>query len=189
MESMGQISLKGHLLIAMPGMMDPNFSQSVTLICEHNASGAMGVIVDRVNTGLYAGDIFSELHIPQDPLISRIPVYHGGPVHPDEIFVVHGPPFIWDGCLMVTPTIALSNTMDLLTAIAGGSGPKTYQIVLGCAGWGDGQLEAELRLNAWLTCPATQRLVFETPAEERWKTAMNKMGVDPDLLSNTPGHA
>lgn len=175
--------------MAMPGMMDFNFSQSLTLICEHNASGAMGVILDRVHIGLYASDIFEELNIPHEPLMSKIPIHHGGPVHVDEIFVVHGPPFFWEGCLMVTPSIALSNTMDLLTAIAGEAGPRAFQISLGCAGWGEGQLEAELRHNAWLTCPATPQLVFEIPAEKRWETAMNKMGVDPNLLSNKPGHA
>lgn len=189
MENSWQSGLKGHLLMAMPGLLDPNFSQSVTLICEHNESGAMGVIVDRVNTALFAGDIFEELNIAHEPFLSQVPIYHGGPVHINEIFILHGPPFDWEGCLMVTPSIALSNTMDLLLSIAKGAGPKTYQILLGCAGWGEGQLDAELRQNAWLTCPATDRLVFEVPVPERWKTAMNTMGIDPDFLSNMPGHA
>lgn len=189
METPRQDSLKGQFLMAMPGLTDPNFTQSVTLICEHSSSGAMGVIIDRTIPTLAAGDIFRELEIPCQPDATAIPIHYGGPVHVDEIFVLHTFPFDWDGCLMVTSSIALSNTLDLLAAIADGNGPESYLIFIGCAGWGEGQLEAELRQNAWLTCPGNEEIVFEVPASERWETALNRMGVDPALLSSLPGHA
>lgn len=189
MEHAMQNSLKGHLLMAMPTLADPNFSESVTMICEHTDSGALGVIVDRVNAFISAKDIFQELNIPCREQAADIRVHHGGPVHMDEIFVLHGPPFDWEGCLIVSPTIALSNTIDILTAIAGGKGPVSYLIMLGCAGWGEGQLESELKQNAWVNCPASEDIVFEVPVEMRWKMAMKKLGINPDLLSNMPGHA
>ena len=189
MENSWQDSLRGQLLTAMPGLMDPNFYQSVTLICEHTPSAAMGVVIDRVSASISAKDIFEELSIPHLPRMAEIPVHHGGPVHVDEIFILHGPPFDWKGCLKVTSSIALSNTIDLLSAIAEGAGPQNFLIFLGCAGWGGGQLESELRQNAWLTCPADEEIVFQIPAEERWRAAMTKMGIDPELLSSMPGHA
>lgn len=189
MEHAMENSLKGQLLMAMPMLADPNFSESVTIICEHTNSGAMGVIVDRVNAFISAKDIFQELNIPCLDRAADIPVHHGGPVHMDEIFVLHGPPFQWDGCLIVSPAIALSNTFDILTAIAEGIGPESFLITLGCAGWGEGQLESELKQNVWVNCPASKDIVFEVPIEMRWKMAMKKLGVDPDLLSNMPGHA
>jgi putative transcriptional regulator len=189
MEHLWQDGLRGQLLTAMPGLMDPNFYQSVTLICEHTPSGAMGVVIDRINPSISAKDIFEELSIPHLPRMVGIPVHQGGPVHVDEIFIIHGPPFDWKGCLVVSPSMALSNTIDVLSAIAEGTGPQNFLIFLGCAGWGGGQLESELRQNAWLTCPADEEIVFNVPAQERWQAAMTKMGIDPALLSNMPGHA
>jgi putative transcriptional regulator len=175
--------------MAMPGLADPNFARSVTLICEHTEGGAMGVTIDRVSPNLTAGLIFRELGIDYRPEMESIPIYHGGPVHLDEIFVVHGPPFTWEGCLTVTTSIALSNTLDLLTAIAQEEGPEYYMIILGCAGWGQGQLEGELRQNAWVTCRADWTVLFDVPVDQRWETAMNRIGINPDLLSNFAGNA
>lgn len=189
MESPVGNSLKGQLLMAMPSLMDPNFYQSVTLICEHTSTGALGVTVDRVSSTIFTKDIFEELKIPYIPEMEKIPIYHGGPVHIDEIFVLHGPPFNWTGCLMVTATIALSNTIDVLTAIAAGQGPENFLIFLGCAGWGEGQLESELMQNSWLTDAAEGKILFETPVEDRWRVALKRMGIDPELLSNMPGNA
>jgi putative transcriptional regulator len=182
-------SLKGHLLMAMPGLADPNFARSVTLICEHTGGGAMGVTIDRISPNLTADMIFRELGIDYWSEVGATPIYHGGPVHVDEIFILHGPPFTWEGCLMVTASIALSNTLDLLNAIAREEGPKSFMILIGCAGWGEGQLEDELRQNAWVTCKADQAVIFDAPADKRWEMAMNQMGINPDLLSNFSGNA
>lgn len=189
MENQMREWLKGHLLTAMPGLMDPNFFQTVTLICEHTPNGAMGVVIDRVSTTISAKDIFEELSIPHLPEMEKIPIYHGGPVHVDEIFILHGPPFDWKGCLRVGPAFGLSNTIDVLSAIAEGAGPENFLIFLGCAGWGGGQLESELAQNAWLTCPADEEIIFQTPSENRWRATMNKMGIDPEFLTQMPGHA
>jgi putative transcriptional regulator len=182
-------SLKGHFLMAMPGLSDPNFSQTVTCICEHNEEGAMGIVVNRISEGLFVKDIFDELSIECTPRIESIPVYIGGPVHGGELFILHGPPFIWEASLSVTQTLGLSNTRDVLEAIGSGRGPESFLISLGCAGWGPGQLEDEIKENAWLTQPVFEDNIFVLPAEVRWAEALKKMGVDPALLSGTAGHA
>jgi putative transcriptional regulator len=182
-------TLKGQFLLAMPSLVDPNFHQSVTCICEHNDSGAMGIIINRVHHTLTGKDIFEELTIEHAPHADAIPVHLGGPVHVGEIFVLHGPPFNWDASLMITPSLAMSNTRDILEAVAMAKGPKTFIISLGCAGWGPGQLESEIKENAWLNHPIFEENIFDVPIETRWDEAVKKMGIDPLLLSNTAGHA
>lgn len=182
-------SLKGHFLIAMPAMMDFNFSHTVTCISEHNADGALGIVVNRVLPAVTAKTIFEELQLEHTERADRIPIHIGGPVHENEIFILHGAPFNWEGSLMVTPSIAMSNTMDVIQALAKGEGPESFVIALGCAGWGPGQLEYELAQNAWLTSPIADHIVFEKPIETRWEAAVRVMGIDPVLLSETPGHA
>jgi putative transcriptional regulator len=189
MPSIDTASLKGHFLMAMPGLSDPNFSQTVTCICEHTDQGAMGVVVNRLQEGLRAKDVFDELSIPCRPSAETIPIYIGGPVHAGELFILHGPPFTWDATLQVTASLGLSNTRDILEAIAAGRGPDSFLISLGCAGWGPGQLESEIKENAWLTQPVFEDNIFVLPADERWAAALKKMGVDPALLSDTAGHA
>ena len=107
-------SLKGQFLLAMPSLLDPNFYQTVTCICEHNENGAMGIIVNRVHHSLTAKDIFEELAIENVPGTQSIPIYLGGPVHVGEIFVLHGPPLSWKSSLMITPSLAMTNTRDIL---------------------------------------------------------------------------
>ncbi len=182
-------SLKGHFLMAMPGLLDPNFSQTVTCICEHTEEGAMGIVVNRLIEGLRMKDIYEELDIRYVPSEAERPVHLGGPVHGGELFVLHGPPLSWQSTLQVTERIALSNSRDILEAIARGEGPSRVLISLGCAGWGPGQLESELRENAWLTQPAYEENLFHLPVDERWSAALKKMGVDPAVLSGTAGHA
>jgi putative transcriptional regulator len=184
-----EASLKGHFLLAMPGLMDPNFFQTVTCISEHTPEGAVGLIVNRMHQALTVGEIFQELQIEAEGPAATEPVYIGGPVHIGEVFILHGPPFGWKGCLMVTPTLALSNTKDILDAIAAGRGPRKFLVALGCAGWGEGQLEDELRQNAWLTGPVHDEIIFSVSSEERWQTAMKRLGVDPTMLSGTAGNA
>ena len=182
-------SLKGQLLIAMPGLNDPNFFQAVTFICEHTQAGAVGIIINRVHPSLTGKEIFEELNIGCGPEASSFQIHIGGPVHVDEIFVLHGPPFSWQGCLVVSPFLAISNTIDILNALAAGKGPKSFMISLGCAGWGPGQLEYEIKENAWLTGAVSDEIVFDIPFESCWDVAVRKMGIDPNLLSKTAGHA
>jgi putative transcriptional regulator len=182
-------SFKGNFLIAMPAMADFNFSHTVTCMSEHSPDGALGIIVNRVLPAVSAKSIFEELKLEYTAQADRVPIHIGGPVHENEIFILHGEPFSWEGCLMITPTIAMSNTMDIIRAVARGQGPESFIIALGCAGWGPGQLEYEITQNAWLTCPVDERIVFRCPIETRWDDAVRMMGIDPMLLSATPGHA
>ncbi|MDF1591333.1 MAG: YqgE/AlgH family protein [Desulfobacterales bacterium] len=182
-------SLKGQLLIAMPGMNDPNFLLTVTFICEHTQAGAVGIVVNRVHPSLTGKEIFGELNIGCSPEVSSRQIHIGGPVHVGEIFVLHGPPFNWQGCLVVSPFLAISNTIDILNALAAGAGPKSFLISLGCAGWGPGQLEYEIKANAWLTGAVSDEIIFDIPIENRWEVAVRKMGIDPNSLSQTAGHA
>lgn len=182
-------SLRGHLLMAMPGLADPNFVQSVTFLCEHTQAGAVGIIVNRIHPVLTGKDIFDELNMACVPEAGTLPVYFGGPVHANEIFILHGPPFDWKGCLVITASLAMSNTIDILEAVAAGQGPLSFILSLGCAGWGPGQLESEIKRNSWLTSPASEEIVFELPVESKWEAAMRKVGIDPTRLSDTAGHA
>ena len=182
-------SLKGHFLIAMPEMADFNFTHTVTCISEHTHSGALGIIINRVLPTVTGKTIFDELKLTSGPESESIPIHIGGPVHANEIFILHEFPFEWESCLMITETLAMSNTMDILKAIAAGEGPEAFVISLGCAGWGPGQLESEIAQNAWLTCPVANEVIFSEPTESRWERTVKMMGINPALLSSIPGHA
>ena len=181
--------LKGQFLIAMPGLMDPNFNQTVTCICEHTEEGAIGIVLNRVHVSIFGEDIFKELKLEIAPDAKSIPIHMGGPVNINEIFVLHGSPFDWEGCFQVNPSVAMSNTIDILTALSKGEGPQSFIISLGCAGWGPGQLEDEIKQNVWLTSAVIEEVIFDTPVDLRWQTAVEKLGIDPTLLSDTAGHA
>lgn len=189
MEFSGNSRFKGQFLIAMPGLSDPHFYRSVTCMCEHTSEGALGIVVNRIAPRISAKDIFAELNLEPVAQMISTPVYLGGPVHAHEIFILHGPPFQWRGMLMITPTLALSNTRDIIESLALGIGPKAFMIALGCAGWGAGQLEEEIRSNSWLTCPMDEDILFHAKADRKWEAAVKKMGIDPVLLSDTAGHA
>ncbi len=184
-----EISLKGQFLIAMPSLLDPNFFQAVTCICEHTLEGALGVVINRVLPDLTGTMIFQELGMDPVPQLNNVPVYFGGPVHKGQIFILHGPPFDWESFHAVTPSLALSNSKDILDALARGKGPGSFIIALGCAGWGPGQLESEILANAWLTSPVNETILFKTETEKRWEEAAKILGVDISLLGDSVGHA
>ena len=123
------------------------------------------------------------------PEVDCLPIHLWGPVHTGQIFILHGPPFGWEACRLVTPSLALSNSKDLLEMLAMGKGPESFIFTLGCAGWGPGQLESEIKANTWLTCPASQTVLFETPVEKRWEEGVKLMGIDPRRLTDAAGHA
>lgn len=182
-------SLKGYFLIAMPGLMDPNFHKSVTCISEHTNEGAVGIVINQVHSDLKAKTIFQELGIECTERAGASPIHIGGPVHINEIFILHGPPVEWGDSLMIAPDLALSNSKSILEAIAKEEGPDFYLISLGCAGWGPGQLEFELKENVWITTAYTRDIIFELPMEDRWEASMKRIGIDPALLSDLAGHA
>jgi len=168
--------LKGHFLLAMPGLPDPNFAQTVTCMCEHNASGALGFIVNRIHPLLTGRELFDDLKIKCDSDVDKINIYLGGPVQPGGVFVLHGPPFHWQGCMNVTSWCGLSNTKDILEAIAEKEGPESFLILLGCAGWGPLQLDNEISDNAWLTCPISEQILFNTAIDVKWEQTMIMIG-------------
>ncbi len=182
-------SLKGQLLLAMPALLDPNFHQTVVCISEHTHDGAVGIVINRVHTSLKAAAIFDELNMQHQEATGRAPIHLGGPVHVSELFILHGPPIDTDVSLAVTPDLAMSTTRDVLQRIAWGKGPASFLIALGCAGWGPGQLEEEIRQNAWLTSEIDPTLMFDTPVDKRWEAALGKLGIDPTRLVDAAGHA
>jgi len=181
--------LTNQFLVAMPGMSDPNFAQTVTLVCEHSSQGALGIVINRP-LSMTLGEVFVQLGL--DPSTSRHagdPVLHGGPVQTDRGFVLHSPGPRWDSTLPVSERLHLTTSRDVLDAIARGEGPAEAVVALGYAGWDAGQLEAEMAQNAWLTVPADERLLFETPVAERWQAAGRLLGVNLLHLSSDAGHA
>ena len=185
--------LTGHLLIAMPAMQDPNFSKTVTYICEHSEQGALGIVINRP-LGMDLGAIFDQLSLDStDPALARQPVLLGGPVHQERGFVLHEPEDAsgqeFDATLAVTAAIRVTTSQDILTAMARGHGPRRSLVALGYAGWGAGQLESELQQNAWLSVPATPQIIFDTPYEQRWRESARLLGVDLSTLSQQAGHA
>jgi len=165
-------SMKGKFLLAIPGLPDPNFSQTVTCMCEHNEFGALGFIVNRLHPLLTGRELFEDLEIQCDKSVDTLEIYLGGPVQPSGVFVLHGPPFEWNESLRVTDRLALSNSRDILEAIALQKGPDLFMILLGCAGWGPIQLDNELNDSAWLTCPISEDIIFSTSTELRYEQAI-----------------
>jgi len=182
-------SLRGQFLLAMPGLMDPNFHQTVICLSEHTREGAVGIVINRAHPSLRAETIFKELDMAHLDEIGQAPVYLGGPVHGSEVFILHGPPFDTGVSLEMTPQLAMSTSRGVLESIALGAGPVSFIISLGCAGWGPGQLESEIQQNAWLTCELDENILFDAPLNERWERAMRKLGIDPALLIDSAGHA
>ena len=185
----GTGSLTNHLLIAMPQLNDPNFAQTVALICEHTDKGALGIVLNKP-LPMKLSDVLSQMKLEaKSEQIGEMPVLRGGPVHTDRGFVLHRPGGQWDHTHKVSDTIQVTTSRDVLAAMARGEGPSDAFIALGYAGWESGQLERELKENAWASMPVDARVVFDLPFEERWAGAWRLMGVDVDRLSPEAGHA
>ncbi|MDX2298812.1 MAG: YqgE/AlgH family protein [Xanthomonadaceae bacterium] len=182
-------SLVGVLLVAMPSMDDPRFARSVILVCQHGSDGAMGLVVNRL-AEYHLRDVFEQMQITvkRPPLLEQ-PVLQGGPVHSDRGFVLHDGEREWDSSLRVGASLAVTTSRDVLEALARDEGPRHFLLALGYAGWGEGQLEAELAENAWLTVPADADLLFDVPLEQRWAAANSRLGFDPRNLAGYAGHA
>ncbi|WP_078121157.1 YqgE/AlgH family protein [Thiosocius teredinicola] len=182
-------SLKNQLLIAMPSLEDPNFSRTVTYICEHSEQGAMGIVLNRP-TELRLSDVLKHMQIEGGfgDAGEQI-VFLGGPVEEERGFVLHTHTSPWDSTLAVNETISITTSRDILEAMARGDGPSRTLVALGYAGWGAGQLEREMQDNAWLSGPVDQSILFELPPDQRWEAAARLLGVDVNLLSSEAGHA
>lgn len=181
--------LTNQFLIAMPSLKDPNFHQTVSLICEHNEHGALGIVINRP-LDLRLGELFEHLHISVAAAdVANRPVLAGGPVQVDHGFVLHQPVGHWESTLQVTEDVGLTTSRDILEATATGEGPTKSLVALGYAGWAPGQLEQEIADNAWLTVPNEVEIVFDLPYDSRWQAAAQKLGVDLALISGNAGHA
>ncbi|MGR8946552.1 MAG: YqgE/AlgH family protein [Gammaproteobacteria bacterium] len=186
---MDNFNLTNHFLIAMPTLEDPNFARTVTFICLHNDDGALGIVINRP-LAVNLAEVFEQMDINcTAPATNAQEIYEGGPVNRDRGFILHRPVGEWASSIQVTPQIAVSTSRDILQAIGVGEGPVDSLVALGYAGWGAGQLEFEMSENAWLSGPAHEEIIFEVPANERWRLAAAAMGVDIDVLSGDIGHA
>ncbi len=184
-----EMTLTGQLLIAMPAMMDPRFITSVVYLCAHTADGAMGIVVNRPLASPSFSDLLQQLGVDPVPPARSIRLCQGGPVDNARGFVLHTADWTGDGSLRVDDATALTASLDILKAIAGGGGPRQGLLALGYAGWGPGQLEQEIAQNAWLSAPADPDLLFDTEHETKWRRALAKLKIDPLLLSVTAGRA
>ena len=189
--------LDGHLLIAMPVMGDPRFERSVIYLCAHSAEGAMGIMVNRPASSIEFPELLVQLNIINKTDEIKLPenaesmkVLRGGPVDTGRGFVLHSSDFyIENATLPIDDKICLTATVDILRAIAKGTGPKHAILALGYAGWAPGQLETEIQDNGWLHCDADPDLIFGGDVEEKYARALRKIGIDPGMLSNEAGHA
>ena len=182
-------NLTNHLLIAMPSLTDPNFNQTVSLICEHTEHGALAIVLNRP-LPMRLSDVLAQMQItPASEIIAGQPVLRGGPVHTDRGCVVHRPGGQWDHTHKVSDSIQVTTSRDVLAAMARGEGPAGAFIALGYASWQAGQLEREILDNAWMSVPMDARIVFELPFNERWSGAWRLLGIDVGQLSLTAGHA
>lgn len=181
--------LTGQLLIAMPGMADPRFTQAVIYVCAHTPDGAMGIVINRPLAQPSFDALLRQLEIDPTPPARQLRLHAGGPVEHGRGFVLHTTDWTGDGSLLVDDHLALTASLDILKAIAGGGGPKDGILALGYAGWGPGQLDQEIQQNAWLSAPATTALVLAADHDTKWRRALAILHIDPALLSGTAGHA
>jgi putative transcriptional regulator len=181
--------LVGQLLVAMPGMGDPRFEKTVIYLCAHNADGAMGLVVNRAMEELTFPDMLEQLGIDVTGNSPSINIHFGGPVESGRGFVLHSSDYLRDATMVVDDDVALTATLDILKAIAGGGGPVQSLLALGYAGWGPGQLDGEIMSNGWLSVDADADLVFGDDLDGKWERAMKKIGIDPRMLSDEAGHA
>ncbi len=183
-------SLTGQLLIAMPSLTDRNFAQTVIFLCAHSPDdGAMGLVVNRRLPEPGFDDLLTQLEILPTPPRRRIALCSGGPMDSARGFVLHSSDWSGDGSLTVDDDIVLTASLDVLREIADGSGPRQALLALGHATWGPGQLESEIRQNAWLSAPANEAILFGADHDRKWRRALAVLGVDPLRLVGEAGNA
>lgn len=183
-------SLRNQFLIAMPSMNDPNFSRSVTYICEHADTGSMGLVIN-LPLSMSLQDIYQQLNLTCNNDSTESRLLAGGPVQVERGFVLHTPctEQQWESTLEISDEVSLTTSADIMTSLASGNGPENYLPILGYAGWDAGQLEEEIANNEWLTVEASPQILFHEPYAQRWATAARLLGIDLNLLSSTAGHA
>lgn len=183
-------TLQGKLLVAMPGIGDPRFEGTVIMVCAHDAEHAMGVVINKPRDEITLSDVLDHLGLDADDELGGRLVLDGGPVRPDRGFVLHSADFAaGEATQDVTSSIRLTATRDVLEAVAGEQAPELFVLALGCAGWGAGQIEEELKHNAWLVVDADNAIVFGDRHEDKWTAAIKQLGFDPSQLMGDAGSA
>jgi putative transcriptional regulator len=183
------LSLAGQVLIAMPALADQHFHRSVIFVCAHTGEGAMGIVVNRPLSSPTFQDLLKQLNVDPAPPARSIRLLSGGPVDNARGFVLHTSDWTSDSSLKVDDRLALTASLDVLKAIAGGGGPRDGILALGYAGWKPGQLDKEMQENCWLTAPADLSILFDAEHETKWRRALSILKIDPVLLSDAAGHA
>ncbi len=195
--SEGKGYLDGQMLVAMPSMNDKRFERSVIYLCAHSEEGAMGIVVNRIAELIDFAELLEQLSLDNekegvegDGGENTPQVLRGGPVEPGRGFVLHSSDYFKSDCtLPISENVCLTATLDILKAIAQGTGPENSILALGYSGWAPGQLEEEIQMNGWLNCPADQELIFGRNLDNKYDQALAKIGVDPHQLSSQAGHA
>ena len=180
-----------HFLIAMPELRDPNFNRTVTLICQHDENGALGVVINRPLDHLTLKDVFNQLDLSTltSESTAKSPVYYGGPVQQELGLVLHEGVGDWGSTLVIGDNLGLTSSRDVLESLSRSDGPSHSLMTLGYAGWGKGQLEQEMQENACLSVEADCEILFSVPAQQRWTAAASKIGIDMNQLAPGVGHA
>lgn len=183
-------TLENHLLIAMPNLDDPHFKRSVTYICEHNANGAMGIVINHP-LSVTVADLLSQLNIAfdQNSPAAKAQVCAGGPVQSERGFVLHTRKTGYASSLALPNGLMVTTSKDILENLTSEEAPEQFILALGYAGWDAGQLEEELAQNSWLTIPADPHIIFELSHAQKWQGAAQSLGVDVWQISPQIGHA
>lgn len=192
---MGMSTLEGQFLVAMPGMEDERFAESVILVVGHGTEGAMGLVVNQELDNLHFSDILDELDLGDPDAVIRLPdtirnrtVMRGGPVEKGRGFVLHSPDYHSGNTYPIGEQVGLTATLDVLKAMAFGPSPRQSFFALGCCGWSAGQLEEEIAANGWLTAPFSAEILFDVPVEDRYDQALAIMNITRASLSTEAGH-
>lgn len=183
-----EYSLRDHFLIALPGLKDSIFEDTIAYICDHSDQGAMAIILNQP-LNIHLDEVFDQLSLDYHPEVGECPVLSGGPVNSQQGFVLHRNEGKWDSSLHITPEICLTASRDIVSAIAENKGPAGAQFALGYAGWSPGQLEEELTENTWLAVPAENSIIFDVPIHKRREVLSAELGIDFNLITNSIGHA
>ena len=183
------INLKNHFLIAMPNLDDPIFDHTVTLVCSNDNEGSFGVTMNRP-LEITLGEVFDQLELPSNNAkLNEKATFSGGPVEAGKGLVVHDGDGVWEDTLSLSDELSITASRDILNDIIANKGPDNFLLALGCASWEPQQLEDEVMDNVWLTCPASNQIIFDLPYKQRWDAAARSMGVDLNRMSYHIGHA
>jgi putative transcriptional regulator len=192
------INLTHHFLIAMPGLKDEGFANSVVYLCEHSARGALGLVINKPSD-IQLQHLFEKVELPLGRGdLAGTPVFQGGPVQTERGFVLHEAVFAADAApeepvyaatMTIPGGLEMTTSKDVLEALSTGAGPRKVLVSLGYSAWGEGQLESELAENSWLTVGADPAVIFDTPVDQRYDKALSLLGLQSWMLSREAGHA